>query len=291
MSIPLISSYAMPDASTLPANRVKWQASASRAVLLIHDMQEYFLRFYGQDSPLLAQLLANIGAIRSWAKGAGVPVVYTAQPARQSEQQRALLTDMWGPGLTSADPALQAVSASLAPHAGDTVLVKWRYSAFQRSVLQQLMQEWGRDQLVIVGVYAHIGCMTTALDAFMRDVQPFMVADAVADFSEGEHRMALDYVAGRCGAVISTASLLAAQEPGLTRDGLKQMLLRHIDAAEGQFGPDDNLMDFGLDSVQVMALVAEWKKLGLSVDFAALAKKPTLNAWCDALALPLPQAA
>jgi bifunctional isochorismate lyase/aryl carrier protein len=34
----------------------------------------------------------------------------------------------------------------------------------------------------------------------------------------------------------------------------------------------------------VMALVAEWKKLGLDVNFADLAKTPTLNAWWDLLA-------
>ncbi|PHV06096.1 isochorismatase [Janthinobacterium sp. BJB412] len=284
MSIPAISSYTMPPAGELPVNRVRWQVEPQRAVLLIHDMQDYFLRFYGADNPLLRQLVDNIAAIRLWAKSRGVPVVYTAQPTKQSPQERALLNDMWGPGLTSADPALQQVHAALAPDADDTVLVKWRYSAFQRSPLEQMMREQGRDQLLIVGVYAHIGCLTTALDAFMRDIQAFLVADAVADFSEREHRMALDYVAGRCGAVIDTASLLPAPALAFTRERLKLMLLRHIDEAEGEVDPDDNLMDYGLDSVQVMALVAEWKKLGLDVNFADLAKTPTLNAWWDLLA-------
>ncbi|WP_431478721.1 isochorismatase family protein [Massilia eburnea] len=280
MSIPVISSYPMPQPEGLPANKVAWQLEARRAVLLVHDMQDYFLRFYGEDSELRTKLVANIAALCAWARACGVPVVYTAQPVKQSAEERALLNDMWGPGLTTADPTLQQVTTAVAPAPDDTVLVKWRYSAFQRSDLQQLMRDWGRDQLLIVGVYAHIGCMTTALDAFMRDVQPFMVADALADFSEEEHRMALRYVAGRCGSVTHTAQVLE-QRPQLSIDWLRASLLPRLE--EGGFGPDDNLVDYGLDSLEVMAVVAEWQRLGLRVSFEELAGTLTLNAWWQVL--------
>lgn len=274
MAIPSISSYPLP--TELPANRVQWTVDPARAVLLVHDMQDYFLRFYGADSPLLTTLIDNIARLRAWADNAGVPVVYTAQPTEQSPAERALLNDMWGPGLTTADPALQQVTGALAPAPHDTVLVKWRYSAFQRSNLQDLMREWGRDQLLITGVYAHIGCMTTALDAFMRDIQAFMVADAVADFSEREHRMALDYVAGRCGAVTTTAQVLAAGT-AIDLAWLRARLAPALD--DDGYGPDDNLMDYGLDSLEVMNLVAELDRLGVKLSFEDLAGTPTLNAW------------
>jgi len=276
MAIPSISSYPLPASDALPVNRVQWHVDAKRAVLLVHDMQDYFLRFYGADSELLTTLIANIGRLRAWADAAGVPVVYTAQPVEQSIAERALLNDMWGPGLTTADPALQQVTAALSPAPGDTVLVKWRYSAFQRSNLQELMRDWGRDQLLITGVYAHIGCMTTALDAFMRDIQAFMVADAVADFSEREHRMALDYVAGRCGAVVATGTVLARHEAP-TIDWLRERVAPALD--DTGFGADENLMDYGLDSLEVMNLVAELDKRGIKVSFEELAVTPTLNAW------------
>ena len=71
-----------------------------------------------------------------------------------------------------------------------------------------MLKESGRNQLIITGVYAHFGCMTTATDAFMRDIKPFMVADALADFSRDEHLMSLKYVAGRSGRVVMTEELL-----------------------------------------------------------------------------------
>lgn len=208
MTIPALSSYSLPLAAGFPVNKVDWSVDSKRVVLLIHDMQEYFVAFYGQNSPLIAQVQANIAALRDWCDANGIPVVYTAQPTDQSPNDRALLNDMWGPGLTVADPDLQQVVPELKPRPDDTVLAKWRYSAFYRSKLQELMSDWGRDQLLICGIYAHIGCLTTALDAFMCDIQPFMVGDAVADFSAEEHLMALKYVAGRCGKVVDTAGLI-----------------------------------------------------------------------------------
>lgn len=279
MSIPTVPSYAMPAVADFPASRVSWVLQPSRAVLLVHDMQDYFLRCYGAQSPLRDTLLQHLQALIHWARSHGVPVVYTAQPAAQSPQDRALLNDMWGPGLGGADPALAGIAQALAPAAGDTVLDKWRYSAFQRSELASLMRQWGRDQLLIGGVYAHIGCLMTAVEAFMQDIQPFMVGDAVADFSLEEQQMALRYVAGRAGRVVGTGEVLATQGVPLTWDGFKASVLARL--PEGQEEPleDDNLLDHGLDSLQLMELISGWSRQGLRLRFEDLAQGPSLKAW------------
>lgn len=278
MAIPQLSSYPMPQTGDFPKNKVGWAFSPERAVLLIHDMQDYFLRFYGENSALVDQLVTNIKALRAFCKSRRTPVVYTAQPTNQSDQDRGLLNDMWGPGL-NAHPQLQQIAQALTPEGDDTVLAKWRYSAFRRSPLEQLMKDAGRDQLVICGVYGHIGCLTTALDAFMRDIETFMVGDAIADFSLEDHLTTLNYVAGRCGVVIGADALIGKDATPLTREEIETRVLGLIDVERERFDPDENLIDYGLDSVHAMALVTEWRKRGVDIGFVELAENPTLNRW------------
>ncbi|MFP1744941.1 isochorismatase family protein [Lonsdalea quercina] len=287
MSIPKLNAYPLPTAEQLPANKVRWTLKPQRAALLIHDMQQYFLNFWGEDSPLTARVVQNIARLKQICRQQGIPVFYTAQPQQQSDSDRALLNDMWGPGINQ-HPEQQKIIPALTPETGDTVLVKWRYSAFVRSDLEQQMKKAGRNQLIICGVYAHIGCLTTANDAFMRDIQPFMAADALADFSQEEHMMALRYAAGRCGRVATVNQLLAeiAPAPGYSREQLRAELLPLLDEGSEDLEDDENLLDYGLDSVRIMSLVARWRQAGHDLDFVALVKNPTIAHWLHLLTEP-----
>ncbi|AMO50068.1 Isochorismatase transposase [Enterobacter sp. FY-07] len=274
MAIPTLQGYTLPAAADIPENKVNWAFEPERAALLIHDMQEYFVNFWGENCPMMQQVVANIAALRRYCKQHHIPVYYTAQPKEQSDEDRALLNDMWGPGLTRS-PEQQRIVAELTPDDADTVLVKWRYSAFHRSPLEQALKETGRNQLLITGVYSHIGCMTTATDAFMRDIKPFMVADALADFSREDHLMSLKYVAGRAGRVVMTQDLLPV--PG-SKAALRALILPLLDESDEPLD-DENLIDYGLDSVRMMALAARWRKAHGDIDFVMLAKNPTIDAW------------
>lgn len=100
MAIPKLQAYALPESHDIPKNKVDWAFEPQRAALLIHDMQDYFVSFWGENCPMMEQVIANIAALRDYCKQHNIPVYYTAQPKEQSDEDRALLNDMWGPGLT-----------------------------------------------------------------------------------------------------------------------------------------------------------------------------------------------
>lgn len=207
--LPRIAAYDLPQAHEIPAARAPWTLERSRAALLVHDMQRYFVNAFTPDASPIAPVIQNIKLLTACCRAVGIPVFYTAQRGNQDRRDRGLQADIWGPGMSTASEHQDIIEA-LAPQPGDHVLTKHRYSAFQRSNLEPLLRVRGRDQLIICGVYAHIGCMQTAADAFQLDIQPFFAADALGDFSRARHELALDYVAHCCGIPMTTAHIIEA---------------------------------------------------------------------------------
>ncbi|MFD2177246.1 isochorismatase [Veronia pacifica] len=278
MAIPKIAAYNLPMADVFPDNRTDWQPDPAKAVLLIHDMQDYFVNFFDVSASPIPELVANIQRLKSACKAAGIPVVYTAQPANQDPKERALLTDFWGPGLKDSTPIITA----LTPEQDDIEYVKWRYSAFKKTPLLDQMRETGRDQLIICGIYGHIGILSTTLDAFMLDIKPFVVGDAIADFSLQDHQHTLDYVAGRAGNVKTVEQI--EQAVSKTKSALSLAVLQQ-DVAEAlmldieDVDVEENLTYIGLDSIRAMVLLDKWRALGAMVNFAELVKTVTLKEW------------
>ncbi len=299
MAIPKISSYSYSKVlNDKFVNKAAWQVESSKAVLLIHDVQQYFMEFYNRTEEPYSTLVKNIQSLKLMCKSQGIPVVYTAQPAKQQAKDRALLTDFWGDGVQ--DEMVTKIIDPLTPEKEDSVFTKWRYSAFQRTPLHGYMKERGRSQLIICGVYAHIGILATALEAFMTDIQAFVIKDAVADFSEQDHLFAMKYIAGRCGYVtymealrrafqidsISESKINFMTPPvSLTLTGIKSDVAECLGIDVSELDEHDNLMDWGLDSIRLMALVEKWRRTKPSLAFEQLAEGATLSHWAEVLEL------
>ncbi len=194
-----IQPYPWPDTQALALNKVHWPVQRDNAVLLVHDMQQYWLDFFVDAQPLINR----VGQLVAAARAAGIPIVYTQGERPRHAAERSLGLEMWGPGL--AHPSVTAkdcaITAELAPQPEDFVIDKLRVSAFFGTPLTDVLQKIGRRQLIVCGVFAHHGVMMTSADAFMRNYQVQLVADAVADYNEDDHWMALRYVAQTSGCI------------------------------------------------------------------------------------------
>lgn len=281
MSIPTIKNYNINAMYADFDNNPGWALDPARCVLLIHDMQNYFMNFYEHKSSIRTQLVANIQHIKKWCKSMSVPCIYTAQPGNQDPAKRALLSDFWGVGLDD-DESQTGIVKELQPESGDIVVDKWRYSAFKKNNFLNVMEGYGRNQIIICGVYGHIGILATALEAFMLDFQPFVVANAIADFSKKDHEFVLEYVAGRCGVVVDTAAFTVGQTPLTIEKKQLQEQVAQVLAMRPQDVPNDkNLQDYGLDSIRLMTLMEQWQNMGVNLEFSALMENMTLNHWLD----------
>ncbi|MDQ8045912.1 MAG: isochorismatase family protein [Patulibacter sp.] len=318
MALPTIQPYSMPTAADLPAGgRVAWTLEPGRAALLVHDMQQYFVNAYDRTAEPIPALIANIRALTEQARALGIPVIYSAQPASQTLDQRGLLQDWWGDGIGDG-PGEADIIDELAPAPGDTHLTKWRYSAFVKTDLLEQLRADGRDQLIVTGIYAHIGCLMTAAQAFMEEIQPFFVIDGVADFTRADHDMAISWAARRCGVTVTTegalaqlgggavaaATVTAAVGSGAAAADGEPTVIRATGSAAGtmtpaavrarladlteesldDLGDEDDLADAGIDSIKLMGVIAEWQQAGFAVSFEELAEEPTIAAWAALLA-------
>lgn len=296
MSLPSGIDYTppVPPHAPLPRSRATWRLDPGRAAVLVHDLQCYFARPYGDDGVLDAAV-RRTAAVVSAARAVGVPVFYTAQQGDQDQVRRGLQRELWGPGMKDL-PEHTAILEAVRPEPQDTVLTKHRYNAFVGNELGDQLAARGRDQLVITGVYAHIGITATALEAFQREVYPFVVADAVADFGAEEHALALRQIASACGVVLTSDAVLAGLAPasvptarrpsgngdtGRWEQVLREELATHLGAgaAAGAFAdPGTDLFGLGLDSLrafEVLDLLVD--EGGPDVDFGEFTRRPTVT--------------
>ena len=200
--------YEMAPFQGITENLPGWNLQTPGTALLVHDMQRYFLKKFDMHADPMRTALANIESLVDCARGLDLPVFYSAQPGAMTPAQRGLLSDFWGDGM-SLSQSDRAIWPSISPHDEAEIVTKWRYSALYKNDLEEKLVKLGVKQLVLVGVYAHVGILSTAIDAYTRDLKVFILSDAVADFSATDHLLGLDIAKRVCSVVCSTTTAIA----------------------------------------------------------------------------------
>ncbi|MEV7801194.1 isochorismatase family protein [Microbacterium foliorum] len=181
--IPKIA-YSLKDLPEI-TNQNRWKLDCTRSVLLLHDYQRYFFSFLSDS--LKSQLVENTNIVINWANQHNVPVVLSGQAGYRERLERGIIRDLWGLGMSNESSNTDFVDGIL-QSPSDHKVIKQRYSAFASTNLESIMRANNSDQLIICGVYGSVGITATAYDCVNKDIQSFIVADAIADFSEDHHQ-------------------------------------------------------------------------------------------------------
>lgn len=205
---PRIPNYELDFAAYRELNRCRWTVSPGDAALLIYDMQTWYVNRYENPS----RLVGNIKRLKSAADKARVPTVYAVADPVHHVAERGIARDLWGEGIRAVKDAQSSgdrIYAELAPGEADFLIRKRKYSAFFETGLEALLRRMNRNQIILCGNYANHGCMTTAVDAYMRNFKVFFMADALGAFDAEAHDLALRWVADTCGQISLTEDVVA----------------------------------------------------------------------------------
>lgn len=130
---------------------------------------------------------ATMAAAIEAARDGGIPVIYVNDDRDRWDGDAPALAreTAGGPGGDVIRPLL--------PRPGDSVLLKHRYSAFDHTALELLLEARSVERVLIVGASTE-GCVVqTALDAREHGLKATIVADACATTDAGLEELALRY--------------------------------------------------------------------------------------------------
>ena len=182
----------------MPAANTKWEFERDRSVLIVIDMQNYFVRegavLEVKDSraqiPTIKKLIEK-------CREYSVPIIYTVH---EPDAVFSPLEVDYHPGLQNflknMGPDDMKVISELAPMPNDIVLRKRRFSAFYQTDLELILRNIrGKanpvDTIIICGTVTNICCESTARDAFFRDYKVVFGTDVCSALTPESHNATL----------------------------------------------------------------------------------------------------
>ena len=200
--------------------------------LLVIDMQRDFLHPEGYaaraglDIEPLRRAIEPLSRVLAAARAAGLTIVHTREghlpdlcdcPPYKLERSRRAGAEIGAVGpmgrlLVRGERGHDFIDA-LQPQAGEIVIDKPGYSAFEHTALGHVLTTRGVDTLILTGITTEVCVSSTLRTAVDRGYRCFTVADACASSDAHLHAAALrmiDVEGGIFGEVVSAARAVAA---------------------------------------------------------------------------------
>ena len=183
----------------------------TRPVLIVIDMLNDFLDRWTPASR--QRLVKSIEELVSIMRSFGHPVVWVRQefepdlqdafPEMRAKQIRITIKGTAGCQIV---PELDVT-------AGDTVIIKKRYSAFYGTDLDQLLDGLRPDAVILAGINTHACIRMTAIDAYQRDWPVVVATDCIGSYDQEHHAVSLRYMKDKIASLMTNAEIHTALQP------------------------------------------------------------------------------
>ncbi len=194
--------------------------STKHTALMVIDMQNGFcsdegsINRIGLPAARLRPAITPCARLIGMAREASVPVIYTRYMYRPDYADGGLMASELIPDLKDGKTLMAGtwdveVVDELKPQEADFVIDKNRPSAFYATGLEPILKGLHVENLVVCGVTTNCCVETTVRDASQRDYRTFVVSDAVAEYEDDRHAVALKSMGMLFAHVITSADVAA----------------------------------------------------------------------------------
>ncbi len=176
-----------------------------RYAILVNDMLNDFI--HGKlKCDRAAQIIPKIKLLLEKARQKDIPIYYCNDEHLPNDTYELRL---WGPHAMKDTDGAKVID-ELRPSANDYIVPKRRYSSFDGTSLDRLLEGTyngkGVDTIVMTGVHTHICVKHTVYDAFVRGYDVIVAEDGVEAFTGDDHVIGLKYMKQNYGARIEKVS-------------------------------------------------------------------------------------
>ncbi len=180
----------------------------NKPALIVIDMQNDFLDQW--PGPSRERLVRSTRELVAIMRNPGHPVIWVRQEFESD--LRDAFPEMRARGIRitmKGTPGCQIVP-ELDVAAGDTVVIKKRYSAFFGTNLDQILAALQPDALILAGINTHACIRMAAIDAYQRDWPVVLAADCIDSYDKEHHEVSLRYMKDKIASLMTNAQIAAA---------------------------------------------------------------------------------
>ena len=179
----------------------------SNFALLVIDMLVDFFERVPELSAQRARLTTAISELTSLVRSAGQPVIWVRQEFRPDLSDAFLDMRRRHVAVTIAGTGGAKILPELTQAPGDHVIVKKRYSAFFGTSLDELLATLQPRSLIVAGINTHACIRTTVIDAYQRDYDVVLAADAIGSYDAEHHAITVKYLEGKMAGLVTNSEI------------------------------------------------------------------------------------